>query len=206
MTVMSPIERAACCSAPWRAITKRLVLPRVVGNIELAGEVLEIGCGAGANAQLLLERYPKAQLTATDIDPAMIISARRRLASHGQRVIVTEADATALPFDDNRFDAVVSLLMLHHVIAWQEALAQIARVLRPGGVFLGYDLAQRLTSGVHHSEQYRHRFLKANALADGLSTAGFNPVEVDVHGLGTVSRFRATMPVDSPQAGPEVQP
>ena len=207
MPVMSKVERAFCRSAPWRSFTGRIVLPWVLGDAQLRGEVLEIGSGAGANAQVLLERHPDIQLTATDLDPVMVASARRRLASHGHRVTVTEADTTALPFEDDRFDAVVSLLMLHHVIDWRDALTEVARVLRPGGTLVGYDLTDRLTArAVHLADRSPHRLLDPNHLVAGLTAAGFTAVEVGTGVLGTVARFSATAPTHVPHAAAENRP
>lgn len=207
MPVMSKVERAFCRSAPWRSFTGRIVLPWVLADTQLDGEVLEIGSGAGANAQVLLERHPDIQLTATDLDPVMVAAARRRLASHGHRVTVTEADTTALPFEDDRFDAVVSLLMLHHVIDWRDALTEVARVLRPGGTLVGYDLTDRLTArAVHLADRSPHRLLDPNHLVAGLTAAGFTAVEVDRGVLGTVARFSATAPTHVPHAAAENRP
>lgn len=76
----------------------------------------------------------------------MRAAASRRLAG---RAVVGTAGVTALPADAS-FDAVVSLLMLHHVIEWQRALAEIARVLRTGGVLLGYDLLETPAARLVH--------------------------------------------------------
>src|SRR5688572_7220057 len=130
MPIMSTVEQAWCRSAPWRAFTRRVVFPWAIGALDLHGDVLELGSGSGAMAAELLERYPAIRLTATDVDPAMRSDAAKRLAHFGDRVQVQEADATQLPFPDASFDAVVSFIMLHHVIAWEEALAEAARVLR----------------------------------------------------------------------------
>lgn len=97
MPVMSRVERAFCRSAPWQSFTGRVVLPWLLGDTELDGQVLEIGSGPGANGRALLERYRAVELTATDLDPVMVAAARRRLAPHGARVTVTKADATDLP-------------------------------------------------------------------------------------------------------------
>jgi SAM-dependent methyltransferase len=207
MPVMSKVERAFCRSAPWRSFTGRIVLPWVLGNTQLRGEVLEIGSGAGANAQVLLERHPDMQLTATDLDPLMVASARRRLAPFGHRVTVTEADTTALPFEDDRFDAVVSLLMLHHVIDWRDALDEVARVVRPGGTLVGYDLTNRLTArAVHLADRSPHRLLDPDDLEAGLVAAGFTAVQVDTAALGTVARFSATTPAHVPRPASELRP
>lgn len=60
------------------------------------------------------------------------------------------ADATAWPFADDSFDSVVSCLMLHHVIEWEAAVAEIARVLKPGGLFVGYDLTRTPAATLVH--------------------------------------------------------
>lgn len=203
MPVMSRVERAFCRSAPWQSFTGRVVLPWLLGDTELRGQVLEIGSGPGANAQALLERHGSVQLTATDLDPVMVAAARLRLAPYGRRVAVAEADATDLPFDDDGFDAAVSLLMLHHVIDWRDALVEVARVLRPGGTVVGYDLMDRLTARiVHLADRSPHRLLAPDDLADGLAAAGFTAVEVDTAAGGTVARFRAAVPEDGHQREP----
>jgi SAM-dependent methyltransferase len=63
----------------------------------------------------------------TDYDDAMVAAATRLLARRQERVTVRQADATALPFGDDSFDAVLSVLMLHHVVNWEQALAEAAR-------------------------------------------------------------------------------
>ena len=205
MPVMSRVERAFCRSAPWQSFTGRVVLPWLLGDTELRGQVLEIGSGPGANAQALLERHGSVQLTATDLDPVMVAAARRRLAPYGRRVAVAKADATDLPFDDDDFDAAVSLLMLHHVIDWRDALAEVARVLRPGGTVVGYDLMDRLTARiVHLADRSPHRLLAPDDLAHGLAAAGFTAVEVDTAAGGTVARFRAAVPEDGHQREPSI--
>jgi len=63
---------------------------------------------------------------------------------------VQTADATAMPFPDGSFDSVVSCLMLHHIIDWEGAVAEAARVLRPGGIFVGYDLTRTPLASLFH--------------------------------------------------------
>ena len=101
---------------------------------------LEIGCGQGALARLLVERYD-AQVVASDFDPAQAALAQERLADLGERVELRVVDARAMPFDDAAFDAVFSFGVLHHIPGgWRQALAEITRVLEPGGWFVFTDL------------------------------------------------------------------
>jgi SAM-dependent methyltransferase len=73
---------------------------------------------------------------------------------------VKTADATAMPFPDDSFDSVVSCLMLHHIIDWEGAVAEVARVLRPGGIFVGYDLTRSpLASLFHRLDGSPHRLI-----------------------------------------------
>lgn len=191
MPVMSAIEGAFCRSAPWRAFARRAVLPWALGAEELTGDVLEIGSGGGDMADGMTQLFPDVRLTVTDMDDDMVASARRRVERH-ENAIVEQADVTALHYDDASFDAVTSYLMLHHVIAWREALLEVARVLRPGGLLLGYDLtntrAARLT---HRLDGSPHLILSGLELREGMEAAGFTAIVIRSGAAGHVMRFRA---------------
>ena len=194
MPVMSAIESAFCRSAPWRSFARRAILPWALDGHSLTGEVLEIGGGSGAMAAGVGRTFPDTRLTVTDVDAAMVESSRSRLASYSN-VTVEVADVTSLPFADDSFDAVTSYLMLHHVIVWVGALAETARVLRPGGVFLGYDLTDtRLARFVHCADGSPHSMIAAAELEEGLADAGFADVEVRTSAGNQLMRFRAYKP------------
>jgi SAM-dependent methyltransferase len=93
--------------------------------------VLEIGCGTGVHAKLLAEAG--AQVTAVDLTPAAVELTRRRLELAHLDAHVVEADAEKLPFDDATFDFVWSWGVIHHSQSTDAVIAEIARVLRPGG-------------------------------------------------------------------------
>ncbi|HLZ24691.1 MAG TPA: class I SAM-dependent methyltransferase [Ktedonobacterales bacterium] len=111
----------------WRR-WQRLVLPRIVGN-----DVLEIGCGIGT----LLADMLEAGYTCTAIErsPQMIAATRaelRRRGFSGAQDIVRHGSAQRLPFADASFDTVVSTFPTEYIYD-RATLAEIARVLRPGG-------------------------------------------------------------------------
>ena len=99
---------------------------------ELEGkDVLEIGCGTGVHARLLAAAG--ARLSAVDLTPTAVELTRSRLALHGLDADVREADAERLPYPDGSFDFVWSWGVVHHSNDTSRVIAQIARVLRPGG-------------------------------------------------------------------------
>jgi SAM-dependent methyltransferase len=96
-------------------------------------DVLEVGCGDGNIWRENLDRIPPGwRLTLTDFSPGMVEAAR---AAVGDRADYAVADVQELPFADASFDAVIANHMLFHVEDRSRALAEIARVLRPGGDF-----------------------------------------------------------------------
>ena len=139
--------------------------------------------------------FPAMRLTVTDVDPMMMDAARTRLAEVPNVTQVQKASVTALPFADASFDTVTSFLMLHHVVDWEGALAEVLRVLRPGGVFVGYDLTDtRLARLVHRADRSPHRLVSPRRLAGGLSEAGFDDVAVRPAFREHVMRFVAVAP------------
>jgi ubiquinone/menaquinone biosynthesis C-methylase UbiE len=99
---------------------------------KLAGkDVLEIGCGSGVHARLLAQAG--ARVTAVDLTPTAVAMTRRRLELNGLEAVVLEADAEQLPLADDSFDFVWSWGVIHHSEDTSQVIAEIARVLRPGG-------------------------------------------------------------------------
>ena len=134
---MNRLHRWYCRSDAWAA-TVRDQLPWVLRGVELGDEVLEVGPGPGLTTDLLRKRV--SRVTAIEIDRRLAEALRQRTL--GQGVEVVTGDATAMPFQAARFSAAVSFTMLHHVTSPElqdRLLAEVCRVLRPGGVFAGSD-------------------------------------------------------------------
>ena len=188
MPLMSRTERAFCCGALWR--TSSATIARELRAQQLGGDVLEIGAGGGSVAQQLLSSNPEIAWTAIDIDPHMTQAAATRLQAFPNALART-GDATALPFPDDSFDSVVSCLMLHHIIDWERAVAEVARVLRPGGTFVGYDLVRTpLASLFHRLDGSPHRLLVPDDLGSECARNGLT-INLQSQLLGHVMRFVA---------------
>ncbi len=103
---------------------------------QAAGDVLEVAVGTGRN----LSFYPPdVRLTGIDFSPAMLRLARRRAAELGRPVLLRQGDAQALPFPDASYDTVICTLSLCGIPDVARAVAEMRRVLRPGGRLLLLD-------------------------------------------------------------------
>ena len=122
----------------------------------------------------LLAVCPRFRMVATDCDTEVVGMAEQVLAGFGRRASAQRADAAQLPFPDSRFDLVLSAAMLHHVIDWDQALAEAVRVLRPGGKLIGYDMLNTAPIRlIHLGERDTTILLRADQLkAPGQAGAG----------------------------------
>jgi ubiquinone/menaquinone biosynthesis C-methylase UbiE len=100
----------------------------LVERYGVGGDILECGCGTG----LILERLARfaRSAKAIDLSPGMLEHAR------GRGLDVEQASVTAIPFEANRFDVTCAFKVLAHVPDIGRALAEMARVTRPGGVVI----------------------------------------------------------------------
>ncbi len=103
------------------------------------GRTLEVAIGTGRNLPL----YGEVDLTGIDLSPAMLDVARRRSRQLGRSVDLREGPAEHLPFPDGHFDTVVCTLAVCSVADRAGAIAEMYRVLRPGGLLLLIDHVER---------------------------------------------------------------
>ena len=98
--------------------------------------ILELGCGPGATLVPLGRQIAPARLCGIDIDEVLLRDCAASAASAGIEVELHHGDARALPFDDATFDVVLDFGTCYHIAHSARALAEAARVLTRGGVFV----------------------------------------------------------------------
>jgi SAM-dependent methyltransferase len=126
-----------CRSQTWSEFVSGTVIPESLGGVDLGDRVLELGPGYGASTRGLLSWVPN--LVVLEPDPRL---AARLGREFGTRLEVVRGDATRMPFGADVFSAVVCFTMLHHLpsaAAQDQLFAEVARVLRPGGLFVASD-------------------------------------------------------------------
>lgn len=96
-------------------------------------QILEIGVGTGRIA-LPLARRNRYRYTGIDLSRDMMDVLRKKTAA--ERIALVQGDATRLPFADGTFDAIVAVHIFHLISGWRQAMDEVARVLRPGGLLL----------------------------------------------------------------------
>ena len=169
-----------CSSPEWARLVEDELLPWVLDGCELGDDLLEVGPGPGLTTDVL--RHRAARLTALELDRDLAAQLAARLA--GSNVTVVEGDVTQLPFPDGRFSAAACLTMLHHIPspALQDAaLAELARVLRPGGLLAGSDgLDTPARRELHEDDVFVP--VDPGTLAARLEAAGFGQARVDIAG------------------------
>jgi ubiquinone/menaquinone biosynthesis C-methylase UbiE len=109
-----------------------------------SGLALELGCGRGVGVEIILDMFGASRVDAFDLDRRMLSLAQRRLAHRRACVHLWQASATAIPVQDAAYDAVFDFAVIHHIVAWRRAVAEVFRVLRPGGRFYAYEILAKV--------------------------------------------------------------
>lgn len=172
-------------SAPrWQAGIERLgfpaaydsVLQEIMGD-EMPARVLDCGVGTGALSQALI-RVVKAPfaLTAVDLSPRMLEQAKQVLQGTDADLILRQADAEALPYDDNTFDLVMTAHMLEHLVDPSLALSEMVRVLKPGGRLIACLTRRSWLGMMIHLKWRTHRVTPSQA-QQLLAVAGLDSVD-----------------------------
>lgn len=130
---------------PQMRLLRRYVV-RSALSMTQRGEAVDLGCGPGYLAVELARAAPSLLVTGVDLSDEMVAEAER-FAAHaglGDRVAFRKGDVQRIPFPDASLDLVVSTFSLHHWSDPLPVLNEVARVVRPGGSFLIFDLRRDL--------------------------------------------------------------
>lgn len=174
---MNAFEKWYCGSALWRYLTKRELLPWMLQGSELGEHVLELGAGAGPATMELARRATR--VTSVEYDHSSALKLRTRV--NHSNVDVVQGDAAALPFSDSIFSSGIAILMLHHLKSPElqdRAFSELHRVLRPGGVFLAFDIPN---GWIHRIAHIKSTFvpLDPTTAVQRLRAAGLAQVTID---------------------------
>jgi ubiquinone/menaquinone biosynthesis C-methylase UbiE len=123
----------------WRnSIQSRIEIPLLVRALDLpaGGRLLEIGCGRGVGLSTVSKPCRPDSLTGVDFDQALLEVARHRLTARDIDADLVYGDVLALPFPDESFDVVIDFGTCYHVAEPERAVAEVTRVLVPGGLFV----------------------------------------------------------------------
>jgi ubiquinone/menaquinone biosynthesis C-methylase UbiE len=178
-----------CASPEWQEHMQTEVLPRVTTDVELGAEMLEVGPGPGATTDWLHQRVERLRVVELEAEAA----ARLRTRFAGTNVEVVHGDAARMAFPDDSFDSAGCFTMLHHIptVALQNRLlAEIRRVLRPGGVLVGADsLPSTQLHEFHVDDVYNP--VEPGTFLVRLQTLGYVDITI---GVDQAMRFTAHKP------------
>ena len=175
---------------------------RVVSLADLAsGEaVLDIGCGTGSQAIAAKRRVgADGSVKGLDASPEMLDRARAKARKTGAAIQFELGTAEALPYRDGQFDVVLSIVMMHHLPkkARATSIAEVRRVLKPGGRFLVLEFegtAEQSKGLVSQIRRHKHGHVANKDMLQTLEAMGLSVEKSGAVGLGDMHFTLATAP------------
>lgn len=170
--------------------------------------ILEVGCGVGAQSEVLLSLFPKVKITAIDISKSQVAKAESYYSKHPMKdqINFRVADATQLPFEDSIFDGVFLCWILEHLSDPVGALKEIRRCMIPGTpIFLNEVFSQLVyfSPNTPATDEYWDKYTRLQKQMAGnpdlgghlgnlLSQAGFQSIQIGVEQELWDNRFAET--------------
>jgi ubiquinone/menaquinone biosynthesis C-methylase UbiE len=168
------------------AIQRRFEARRLMrmGGTMNGGRALEIGCGRGVGVEIILHQFGAETVDAFDLDPRMVELASSTLKDLKDRVNLWVGDATKIEASDSTYDAVFDFGIIHHIPEWRTAVAEVFRVLKPGGRFFseevlrGFILHPLWRALLEHPQEdrYDHEEFKAALAQCGFTVLSDNQI------------------------------
>ncbi len=169
----------------------RFVLDAAINDLHrLAGDrfpeqakILDAGCGQGASFTLLAKYFKPESIAAIDIDPGLVEIAKINGNACRCEVNVQHGSIKQLDFPDNTFDVVFCHQLIHHITFRAEALQEIYRVLRPGGLLLLSESCKHFLHVYWVAGLFRHPKIvhkTAEGYVELIKDANFSLLESDI--------------------------
>ena len=150
---------------------------------------LEIGCGLGKGARLLVRKMGFKQVYAFDLEEKLVKKAvHGRSQNLEKHIAFFVGDAQDLPFPNDCFDAVVNFGIIHHVLDWRRCISELNRVTRPGGAFYFEEIYPPLYANFLLKRLVRHPTSDRFSSAQFLEALEHNKFQL-AEGVCTTSRF-----------------
>ena len=148
-------------------------------------EIVELGCGGGRNAGELLKKYPASKVTAIDYSKISVAKATAYNADaiRDGRCTVQQGDVSALDLSDEKYDLATAFETIYFWPGLEQCFKQVARVLKPGGVFM-------IVNESDGTDEMSLKFEKiiegmkchtAEEIEEALKAAGFSKIKTDHH-------------------------
>lgn len=164
--------------------------------------IADLGCGTGYVAQAFLGLCE--EVICVDSSTGMLDEARKRLGETpvGTRVAYRHGELDALPIADNEVDGALCAMVLHHLPTPDSCLAEMFRVIRPGGTAVLLELSPHRQEWMHEFLGDRHLGLDPEAVIRSLESAGFESVSLEI----AADRYQPRDGSDSQNSGGEGLP
>ena len=183
-------ERLVEQAEHWR---ERLIVGGTA--LERGTRLLELGCGVGAVLAVLGQEFPGVRLYGVDIEPKQLAYARGHLERAGVEATLIEADATAVPFDDESFDYVWMMWFLEHVPDPLAVIREARRVLVPGGRITAIEVDYSTTRAEPSTPAFE---ALVQAMVRGMAAAGWSDAGTQLPGWLEEAGFQEVDPGERP--------